>query len=162
MNLKRQLAVKVNNKTSVWSREHVWLYYHNVFYETSRLIFDHFLIWRYFTSASYSSLNPVQVQAQQTLITSSGQSIAGMVPNTVVLKLYMSSTEYQHIHNYSQSGLQFVAELGGLMSFFFGISVISVLECLLFLCCGGLKRSETDDEEELRKRQPYIARPSIA
>ena len=100
--------------------------------------------------------------AQQTLITSSGQSIAGMMPNTVVLKLYMSSTEYQHIHNYPQSGLQFVAELGGLMSFFSGISVISVIECLLFCFCGGFKRSEADEEEELRKRQPYIARPSIA
>jgi hypothetical protein len=71
--------------------------------------------------------------------------------------------EYHHIHNYPQSGLQFVAELGGLLSFFFGISLISLLECFLYCCFGGLKRSgnELEDEEE-KKRQTYMHRPSVA
>ncbi len=55
-----------------------------------------------------------------------------------------------------------MAELGGLMSFFFGISLVSVLECMLYYCCGGLKKTDNDEEEELRKQQPYLARPSIA
>ncbi len=49
-------------------------------------------------------LTPIQTTALQSQITASGQSIAGISPNPVVLKLYMTSLEYQHIHNYPESG----------------------------------------------------------
>ena len=36
------------------------------------------------------------------------------------------------ITNFPQHGIQFLAEVGGLMAFFLGISVISVVECLCY------------------------------
>jgi hypothetical protein len=53
-------------------------------------------------------------------VTGSGQAIQGSNPNTVVLKLFMQSLEYQRIYNFPQNGVQFIAELGGLMCFFLG------------------------------------------
>ena len=38
----------------------------------------------------------------------------------------------QVITNFPQHGIQFLAEVGGLMAFFLGISVISVVECLCY------------------------------
>ncbi len=57
-------------------------------------------------------LTPIQTTALQSQITASGQSIAGISPNPVILKLFMTSLEYQHIHNYPQSGLNFTSDTG--------------------------------------------------
>jgi hypothetical protein len=74
-----------------------------------------------------------------------------------------SSLEYQHIHNYPESGLQFVAELGGLMAFFYGISIISILECFLYCCFGGWKIKELFQFKEPEEpKQPILKRPSVA
>jgi hypothetical protein len=43
---------------------------------------------------------------------------------------------------------QFVAEIGGLMAFLLGISVISVIECLCYcLCCGCCKPGDDSDKQ---------------
>ena len=39
---------------------------------------------------------------------------------------------HQVISNFPQHGIQFLAEVGGLMAFFLGISVISLVECLCY------------------------------
>jgi hypothetical protein len=78
-------------------------------------------------------------------MTSSGQAVQGTSPGMIVLKLYMRSLEYQRINNFPQNGVQFVAELGGLMCFFLGISIISILECFLFCCCCGCKKEAGDE-----------------
>ena len=61
---------------------------------------------RYTATASYSALTDIQKQSLQTLITGSGQAIAGGTPNVVILKLYLSTMENQRIYNFPQPGLQ--------------------------------------------------------
>ena len=58
----------------------------------------------------------------------SGQNI-----KAVVMKLNMASTDFMVISNRPQPVLQFLAEIGGMMAFFLGLSVISLMEC----CCYG-------------------------
>ena len=58
----------------------------------------------------------------------SGQNI-----KAIVMKLSMASTDFMLISNRPQPVLQFLAEIGGLMAFFLGTSVISLMEC----CCYG-------------------------
>jgi len=91
------------------------------------------------------------VDTLRTLTTSSGQAIPGANINTIVLKLYMTSLEYQRIRNFPQNGVQFIAELGGLMGFFLGISVISVIECLCYCCCCGCRKGDDEDESKIKK-----------
>jgi uncharacterized membrane protein (UPF0136 family) len=43
--------------------------------------------------------------------------------------------------------VQFIAELGGLMGFFLGISIISLIECMCYGCCCGC-RDKNDDEKD--------------
>jgi hypothetical protein len=58
--------------------------------------------------------------------------------NVVVLRLFLNSLEFERVHNFPQHGLQFVAEVGGLMAFFLGVSIVSVLECVCYGCgCAG-------------------------
>jgi len=78
------------------------------------------------------------------------------------VKIFASSLEYQHIHNYPESGLQFVAELGGLMAFFFGVSIISIIEFMLYSCFGGWKIKEMFQFKELEKLNLNLRRPSVA
>ena len=76
----------------------------------------------------------------------------------IVLKFFLNSLEYQKIHNFPQHGLQFVAEVGGLMAFFLGISIISLLECFCYMChcirytCCG--RCCDDDANEINEELP--------
>ena len=95
----------------------------------------------------------------------------------VVLRFFMNSLEYQRIYNFPQHGLQFLAEVGGLMAFFLGISVISLFECFFYVVtcapCGGCCNCGEDDDvdEELppprdrdrssppqRRRRPDLSR----
>ncbi len=62
---------------------------------------------RYFLSASFSKLTGVQISNLQTLVTASGQVIPGATPSPVILRLYPSSLEFQHIQNYPEPGLFF-------------------------------------------------------
>jgi hypothetical protein len=39
-----------------------------------------------------------------------------------------------------------VAELGGLMAFFLGISIISVIECLCYCLCCGCRKSDNEED----------------
>ncbi len=91
---------------------------------------------------TFTPYTDTQKQALQTQVTGSGQAIQGGTPNTVVLKLFMRSLEYQRIYNFPQNGVQFISELGGLMGFFLGMSIISFIECLCFGCCCGCRKPE--------------------
>jgi hypothetical protein len=62
---------------------------------------------RYFLSASFSKLTGVQISNLQTVVTVSGQVIPGAAPSPVILRLYPSSLEFQHIQNYPEPGLLF-------------------------------------------------------
>ena len=95
---------------------------------------------------TFTVFTDAQKQTLQTQVTGSGQAIQGANPNTIVLKLFMRSLEYQRIYNFPQNGVQFIAELGGLMCFFLGMSIISFIECLCFCCCCGC-RDDNDQED---------------
>ena len=108
---------------------------------------------------SSSPITPVQITALQALMTSSGEAFPGTIPSPVILKLYLSSREYEHIHNYPEPGIKFLAQLGGLMLFFLGISIISLIECLAyFIFCGYGYISKEIDKGSINKQK----RPSIA
>lgn len=66
----------------------------------------------------------------------------------IVLKLSMASTDFMTISNRPQPVLQFLAEIGGLMAFFLGTSVISLMEC----CCYGA----TTVSRKYRERQKMM------
>ena len=53
--------------------------------------------------------------------------------NAIVLNFYMASMDYTVIKNRPQPFLQFLAEVGGMMAFFLGLSLITLIEC----CCYG-------------------------
>ena len=53
----------------------------------------------------------------------SGQNI-----KAIVMKLNMASTDFMMISNRPQPFLQFLAEIGGMMAFFLGLSVVSLME----------------------------------
>jgi hypothetical protein len=99
------------------------------------------------TFTPYTDLQRTAIQAQ---VVASGQAIQGSNPNTIVLKLFLRSLEYEHIYNFPENGVQFIAELGGLMCFFLGMSIISFIECLCFCCCCGCRDNsgETDENDE--------------
>ena len=106
-----------------------------------------YFAFRYSMNPTFTVYTDAQKQAIQTQVTGSGQAIQGANPNTIVLKLFIRSLEYQRIYNFPENGVQFIAELGGLMSFFLGISIISVMECLCFCCCCGCRDNEEDDKQ---------------
>lgn len=106
----------------------------------------------YTISPSYSPISDSLKADIQKKIPANGQNT-----NVIVLKFFLNSMEYQRIHNFPQHGMQFVAEVGGLMAFFLGISVISIIECLCYglnccwsMCCG---RCASDDVEDDRARE---------
>ena len=108
---------------------------------------------RYTMNPTFTLYSNEQQQAMQAQIAGSGQVIQGPNPNTVILKLFLQSLEYQHIYNFPENGVQFIAELGGLMCFFLGMSIISVIECLCFCCCCGCRdnRETSDERKKMRK-----------
>merc|ERR1712150_37569 len=61
--------------------------------------------------------------------------------------------EYQRIQNFPQHGLQLVAEVGGILALFLGISIISILECFCYLfyglkkCCCSCFSDESDEDD---------------
>jgi hypothetical protein len=97
---------------------------------------------------TYTAFTDAQKQALTTQVTSSGQAITGANPGTVVLKLFMRSLEYQQINNFPENGVQFIGEIGGLMSFFLGLSIISFIECCCFCCCCGCREGGDDEEKK--------------
>lgn len=122
---------------------------------------------RYSVSPSYSTISDnLKAELQK--------KIPDTAPSTsvVVLKFFMNSLEYTRIHNFPQPGLQFVAEVGGLMAFFLGLSLVSILECMCYCCictvrkCGGdevegedrwqeqqqVQQEDVEDEETARRR----------
>lgn len=102
---------------------------------------------RYTLSSSYSDLSDNLKAELQSKIPS------GSSKNVVVLKFFLNSMEYSKIHNFPQHGLQFVAEVGGLMAFFLGLSVVSVLECFCYCCVASIRKCTGEDrEEEERER----------
>ena len=105
---------------------------------------------RFSLSPSYSAFTDAQRLTLSTLVVSSGQAIQGANINTIVLKLYMRSLEYQRIYNFPQNGVQFIAELGGLMGFFLGISIISLIECMCYGCCCGCRDKDEKDTAQVR------------
>jgi len=107
----------------------------------------YFVLFRYSLSPSYATFSSSQQQTLSSLVTGSGQAIQGANPNIIVLKLYMRSLEYQRIYNFPQNGVQFISELGGLMGFFLGMSIISFIECLCFGCCCGCRKPEEDESK---------------
>ena len=58
------------------------------------------------------------------------------------------------ITNFPQHGIQFLAEVGGLMAFFLGISVISVIECLCY--CTKQAGSGNNEESSSRNLAPIF------
>ena len=75
-------------------------------------------------TASYSDLSDNLKADLQTKMVQAG--VTGTT-DVVVLKFFLNSMEYTKIHNFPQHGLQFVAEVGGLMAFFLGISAVSII-----------------------------------
>ena len=93
----------------------------------------------------------------------------------VMLKFFLNSMEYTKIHNFPQHGLQFVAEVisrkkgfsffnifffncplkkvGGLMAFFLGLSIVTILECICYGCSWCVNKCDSPTEEEERLRQ---------
>jgi hypothetical protein len=61
---------------------------------------------RYSMNPTFTAFTDAQKQALQTQVTGSGQNIQGANPNTIVLKLFMQSLEYQRIYNFPQNGVQ--------------------------------------------------------
>lgn len=111
---------------------------------------------RYSVSASYGEISDsLKTEINDKLNTQAGGPLVNL--NVIVMKFYLNSMEYQKIQNFPQHGLQFVAEVGGLMSFFLGISVISIIECMCYAlffvknCCCGSCFSD-DGEDDLRER----------
>ena len=105
---------------------------------------------RYSLSASYSDLSDSLKAELQSKMTAAG--ISGG-KNVIVLKFYLNSMEFTKIHNFPQHGLQFVAEVGGLMAFFLGLSSVSILECLCYCCVFTYRKcSGQDREDEERKK----------
>ena len=85
---------------------------------------------------------------------------SGAGVNAIVLKFYMSSMDYTVIKNRPQPFLQFVAEIGGIMAFFLGISVITLIECCCY-CGFCMKRKCVGDgpAEVQQKRGPQVRGP---
>ncbi|TRY79803.1 hypothetical protein TCAL_06060 [Tigriopus californicus] len=103
----------------------------------------------YTISPSYSPISDSLKADIQKKIPPNGQNT-----NVIVLKFFLNSMEYQRIHNFPQHGMQFVAEVGGLMAFFLGISVISIIECLCYgltccwsACCGRCCSDDIEDDQ---------------
>ena len=65
----------------------------------------------------------------------------------IVTRLSMSSNDLMKITSRSQPFLQFLAEVGGMMAFFLGMSFISLVEC----CCYGAAKTKAKYEERLLK-----------
>merc|ERR1712150_366158 len=77
-----------------------------------------------------------------------------------IIKLFMTSLEYQRIQNFPQHGLQLLAEVGGIMAFFLGISMISILECVCYFfyklkkcCCSCMDNTNEDEAEHVEQFQ---------
>ena len=107
-------------------------------------------IFRYTLNPTFTPYTDLQKQAIQAQVQGSGQAVQGSNLNTITLKLFLRSLEYQHIYNFPENGVQFIGEIGGLMSFFLGMSVISFVECLCFCCCCGCRENPDDSEEKNR------------
>ena len=75
---------------------------------------------RYTISASYTELSDSQKLDFQERIPDNGRN-----NQVIILNLFFNSMEYQKIKNFPQHGLQFLAEVGGLMAFFLGKGIIS-------------------------------------
>ena len=60
-----------------------------------------------------------------------------------VTRFSMASNDHMVITSRSQPFLQFLAEIGGMMAFFLGMSFISVVECC---CFGAIKAKRKIDE----------------
>ena len=89
---------------------------------------------RYTVTSSYGDMSPsLKLEITEKLNKLPGTP--NVNSNVVVLRFFLNSMEYQMIQNFPQHGLQFLAEVGGLMAFFLGISAISVFECLCYSCC---------------------------
>ena len=61
----------------------------------------------------------------------------------IVTKLSMASNDHMVITSRSQPFLQFLAEIGGMMAFFLGMSFISLVEC----CCFGASKAKRKFDE---------------
>ena len=80
---------------------------------------------------SFSAFTDAQKQSIQTQVITSGQAIVGSNPSTIVLKLYMSSLEYDQINNFPQNGMQAIEKISGQLGFFLRMSILSFIELLL-------------------------------
>ena len=87
---------------------------------------------RYSVSPIISDLSDSVKQKFRTRVQS------GTEVNLIVMKFYMLSQDTIVIKNIPQPMLQILAEVGGMMAFFLGVSVISLVECLLY-CCSCLR-----------------------
>ena len=66
-----------------------------------------------------------------------------------VTKLVMAGTDFMRITTRPQPVIQFLAEVGGLLAFFLGMSAISLCEC----CCFGAARAKAKYEESVQMRK---------
>ena len=95
---------------------------------------------RYSLSASQTELADSQKISLQDKI-SSGE--------VIVTRLVMSGTDFMRITTRPQPVIQFLAEIGGLLAFFLGMSFISLMEC----CCFGAARAKAKFEESVQMRK---------
>ena len=72
---------------------------------------------------------------------SSGENI-----QAIVTRLVISSTDFMKITTRPQPVLQFLAEVGGMMAFFLGMSFISLIEC----CCFGASKAKSKYQERMK------------
>ena len=84
---------------------------------------------------------------------------AGAGVNAIVLKFYMANMDYTVIKNRPQPILQFIAEIGGMMAFFLGISIITLIECCCY--CGFFikRKCVGDDPAHVHHRAPPVRGP---
>ena len=95
---------------------------------------------RYSLSATQTELADSQKISLQDKI-SSGE--------VIVTRLVMAGTDFMRITTRPQPVIQFLAEIGGLLAFFLGMSVISLMEC----CCFGMARAKAKYEESVQMRK---------
>ena len=69
--------------------------------------------------------------------------------------------DYTVIKNRPQPLLQFIAEIGGMMAFFLGISIITLIECCCYCCscmkwkCAGDHPSPAPVQQHLPQARGY-------
>ena len=95
---------------------------------------------RYSLSASQTELADAQKISLQDKI-SSGE--------VIVTRLVMAGTDFMRITTRPQPVIQFLAEIGGLLAFFLGMSCISLMEC----CCFGAARAKAKYQESVQMRK---------